>query len=90
MWPRKLVQIPELQLSGYADFASLTFWEFVEERLKICTRRRRGIVPLTDDEILATGFFANVVPGFDDDTVKMRQLLVFRPTVVPRNDIFLF
>ena len=69
-----------------ADAASLSFWEFVEERLKICIRRRRGIVPLADDKFLATGFFANVVPGLDDDTVRIHQHLVIRPTVVPRND----
>ena len=73
-----------------ADTASLTFWQFVEERLNICTRRRRGIVPLTEEKILATGVVANVVPGFDDDTVKLHQLLVTRPTVVPRNDICFF
>ena len=33
-------------------------------------------------------FFANVVPGLDADTVRMHQLLVTRPTVVPRNDNF--
>jgi hypothetical protein len=68
-----------------ADIAPLTFWQFVEERLNICTRRRRGIVPLTDGKILATatGVFAKVVPGLDDYTVKMHQLLVTRPTVVP-------
>ena len=71
-----------------ADLASLTLWGFVEERLNNCTRRRRGILPLTDDKILATRVFANVVTGLDDDTVKMHQLLVTRPTVVPRNDLF--
>ena len=69
-----------------ADVASSNFWEFVEERLNICTRRRRGIVPLTDDKILANGVFANVVPGLDPDTVRMYQLLVDGPTVAPRND----
>ena len=73
-----------------ADIASLSFWEFVEERLNICTRRRRGIVPLTDDKILVNVFFANLIPGLDADTVRMHQLLFTRPTVVPRNDSFLF
>ena len=34
--------------------------------------------------------FANVVLGLDADTVRMHQLLVTGPTVVPRNDSFLF
>ena len=73
-----------------AVVASLNFWEFVEERLNICTRRRRRIASLTDDKILANGVFANVVPGLDAGTMRMHKLLVDGPTVVPRNDSFPF
>ena len=73
-----------------ADVASLNFWDFVEERLNICTRRRRGIVSLTDDTILANGVFANVVPELDPDTKRMYQLLVDCSTVVPRNERLFF
>ena len=73
-------------LAAMADVASLNFWEFVEERLNICTRRRRGILSLTDDTILANGVFANVVPELDPDTKIMYQFLVGCSTVVPKNE----
>ena len=41
---------------------------------------------MTDDKILANGFFANVVPELDPDTKRMYQLLVNSLTVVPRNE----
>ena len=77
-------------LAAMAHVASLNFWEFVEERLNTSTRRRRGIVSLTDDTILANGVFANVVPELDPDTKRMYQLLVDRSTVVPRNERLFF
>ena len=63
-----------------ADVACLDLWEFVEESLNTCTRRRRGILLLTDDTILANGVFANVAPGLDAGTVRMHQLWVDRST----------
>ena len=52
----------------------LSFWGFVDERLAIANRKKRGRWPLTQDPILQCGVFANIFGEDDPDTQRAHDL----------------